>query len=79
VPTLGQVAGQARFERLQGLLDSVKDTLLNELGMYAAQGGRGKIGQLPLALAFFGACDARAEEAARKRVHVSSEKHSPSK
>ena len=82
VPTLGQVAEEARFAPLHELLNPVKDTPVNELGQDLRawlKGEARKIALLPLALAFFGACDARAEEAAHKRVHVASEEHSPGK
>ena len=83
VPTLGQVAEEARFVPLQVLLEPVKDTPVNKLGQELRawlKEEAGKIGRLPLALSFIDDCDARAEEeAARKRVHVASEEHSPGK
>ena len=69
VPTLGQVAEEKDFAPLRELLEAVKNRPVDELGQDLRVWLREKatnIGHLPLALAFFGACDARAE--APKRV-----------
>ena len=81
VPTLGEVAEDEDFAPLRELLEPVANRPVNELGedLRAALKKRGG-DKLELLLAsFFGACDARAEEAARKRAHVASEEHSPGK
>ena len=82
VPTLGQVAEDEDFQPLRELLKRGERRPVNELGQdlraWLKEEAR-KIALLPLALAFFGACDARAEEAAHKRAHMACEEHSPGK
>ena len=82
VPTLGQVAEEARFDPLWELLEPVKDTPVDKLGKELRAWLKEEamsICQLPLALSFIDDCDARAEQAAPKRVHVAFEEHSPGK
>ena len=83
VPTLGQVAEEPRFAPLHELLEPVKDTPLNELGKNTEAALRkaceADAGLALLLESFFDACDARAEEVARKRAHMASEEHSPGK
>ena len=81
VPTLGQVAEEARFAPLCQLLEPVKDTPVSKLGRVLRAKLEEKGGEaLELVLAsFFDECDARAEEAAHKRAHVASEEPSPGK
>src|SRR5262245_38215813 len=83
-PTLGQVADEKRFEPLRELLGPVALTPVNELLSEGGEGLRnwleeeaGRIGQLPVALAFVAACSVQAEAAAMKRAHVASGKESP--
>jgi len=84
VPTLGQVAEEARFEPLRELLKPVKDTPVTELsrelrdGLLEDAANKDKP-TLRVMQAFLGACDARVSEAAHKRSHVASEEHSPGK
>ena len=75
VPTLGQVAEDKDFEPLRELLKPVERRPVNELSeeLRAALKKRGGDELELILLSFFAACDARAEEAARKRAHVASE------
>ena len=83
VPTLGQVAEEARFAPLHELLNPVKDTPVNELGENTKAALRkaceADAGLALLLESFLDACDARVSEAAHKRSHVASEEHSPGK
>ena len=86
MPTLGLVAEEERFAPLRELLQPVAATLVNELLSEGGEGlrnwlqeGAGKIGQLPVALAFFAACGIQVEAATRKRAHVSSDESAPGK
>ena len=75
VPSLGEVAEKARFAPLHELLEPVKDAPVNELSEELRQElleGQEKHMRL-LLKAFFAACDARAEEVARKRPNVGSD------
>ena len=75
VSSLGEVAEKARFAPLHELLEPVKDTPVTELSVGLRAKLEKKAGeQLELVLeAFFAACDARAEEVARKRPNVGSD------
>jgi len=76
VPTLRDVAKEARFASLHELLGPVMDTLVSELGADLRvwiKDEAAKKDLLPLALAFFGACDARAKAASLKRPNVGSD------
>jgi hypothetical protein len=72
IPTLGDVAKDARFASLRELLGPVMGTPVTELSV----GLRAKLekkaeDQLELVLeSFFSACDARAKAASLKRAHV---------
>ena len=76
VPTLGQVATETRFELLCKLLKDVTDVPVTELGADLRvwiKDEAAKKDLLPLALAFLGACDARAKAASLKRANVGSD------
>ena len=75
VPTLGQVAEEARFEPLRELLEPVKDTPVNELSeRLRTQLLQDEEKPTKLLLeSFFAACDARVSEAGHKRAHMASE------
>ncbi len=84
VPTLGQVAEEERFVSLRGLLQPVALTPVKELLSEGGEGLRnwlqeeaGKVGQLPVALAFFAACSVQTGAATLKRAHVVSGEKSP--
>lgn len=81
VPTLGQVAGDADFERLRELIAPVARRPVNELSEALRAellDGQDKPTRLCLQ-AFFAACVARAGEIERKRAHMTSGEQSPGK
>ena len=75
IPTLGDVAKEARFEPLRKLLEPVKDTHVTELSeeLRVALKKRGGDESELLLLSFFAACDALTKPASLKRPNVSSD------
>jgi hypothetical protein len=86
LPTLGQLAEQEDFEPLRALLSPIAGRPVNEL---LSEGGgalrnwlqeeAGKVGQLPVALAFFAACGVLVDAVTLKRAHVGFEDKSSGK
>jgi hypothetical protein len=86
LPTLGQLVEEERFQPLREVLHPVAKTPVNELLSEGGGGLRnwlqeeaGKVGQLPVALAFFAACGVLVEAVTLKRAHVGSGEGPPGK